>query len=564
MWNLNTDLDSMTIDQCIIDLRLQFNVIDVIDCDDYTISVDELYSRIKKLHKESYESNDRLIFLIRSDAYKERSFCGVMLQSLQSILNDIDISNFFVCIVTSNNNIKNEYKWALENISTDKVPVHLYNCVGTYNKLTFTNQHSYSKYKKIDNIDLLDSLSDKHKDLLFHNSSFCLIPWIAMMIGTDSKVKPCCVSTEILGDCSKNSLKEIWNSDTTKRLRKDMLLNKKPKSCNNCYEVEALGKVSMRADFNRRFIKYINKITETQNNGSLNDFSLNYLDARFNNLCNLSCRSCNPKNSSSWHQPAVAIKKIDKSVKALQIAGKNDYDIYDQLLKHINTLERIYFAGGEPLIINQFYKIVEELDRQGRHDVELIYNINMTKSSLNEKSIFDIWKNFKKISIGASLDGEYARGEYLRTGQKWDDVLAFRKEMLDRRPDIDFFISATTSIINALHLPDFHRSWVEQGLINPSDFNINILFNPDYLRVDAAPEYLKNLIKEKYQKHLEWLQPKDSLGKATNGFESVINYLNNNRQFDAVKFWNNITPLDQYHGQNLIEFFPELANLPTH
>jgi hypothetical protein len=151
----------------------------------------------------------------------------------------------------------------------------------------------------------------------------------------------------------------------------------------------------------------------------------------------------------------------------------------------------------------------------------------------------------------------------LRVGQHWDDVLDFRKEMLIKRPDIDFYISATTSILNALHVPDFHRSWVDQGLINPEDFNIQMLFGPDYLRVDRAPNYLKNLIREKYHTHLEWLRPRDSVGRAIYGFESILRYLNNDVEFNAVEFWNKIKPLDKYYGQDLVTTFPELANLPV-
>jgi hypothetical protein len=39
---------------------------------------------------------------------------------------------------------------------------------------------------------------------------------------------------------------------------------------------------------------------------------------------------------------------------------------------------------------------------------------------LKGRSIFDAWKNFKNISIGASLDAEGPRGEYLRTGTVWE------------------------------------------------------------------------------------------------------------------------------------------------
>lgn len=552
----------MNIDQQVNAVRSQFNVLDVIDCNNYLPTSVELYSYIKKLHKEAFKSNERIVFLITKDYYKNNSSCGIMLQSIQAMINDIDISNYFICIVTNNPAVQTEYQWVLNNISTDKISAHLYECSGEYHRLDDTNQIAYTKYQKIENTNLVDSLTEKHKKLLFESDSFCMIPWTSIMIDPSSIVKPCCESIEVLGDCSKSSLEQIWNSDATKQLRKNMLSGKKSKSCESCYTKENLGRDTLRKSINRRFVNQVNKIECTNDDGFLSDYSLNYIDARFNNLCNLSCRSCNPAASSSWHQPAVAIGQLNKSVKALQVAGKHTYDIFDQLIQHIDSIERIYFAGGEPMMIDQFYQIVEELDRCGRHDVELIYNINMTKSSLRSKSIFDTWKNFKKISIGASLDGEHQRGEYLRTGQHWNDVLDFRKEMLVKRADIDFYISSTTSILNALHLPDFHRSWVDQGLIKPEDFNIQMLFDPEYLRVDRAPDYLKNLIRKKYRTHLEWLRPRDSVGRAIYGFESILRYLDNNVEFNAVEFWNKIETLDKYYGQDLVTTFPELANLP--
>ena len=478
-------------------LKIQFNIIDVINCDDYIVHIEELYSRIKKNQLNEYHNNDRLVFLITSDSYKKNKPAGVMLESLQIILNDLDIPNFFTCLITSNTNIQLEYNWILNNVSTDKKAIHIYECKGDYSRFNFTNQGSYIKYQKIENINLIDSLSEKQKNLIFHDNSFCLMPWIGLMIQTTGDVKPCCESSEILGNCSKNSIENIWNSNASKRLRKDFLEGKKPPTCSKCYTAESLGRDSLRKSINRTFAKYISKINKTQGDGFLEDFSLNFVDSRFSNLCNLSCRMCGPTASTSWYQPAISIGLIDKSSKSLKTLEKNNYSIYDQIIKHLDTIDRIYFAGGEPTMIEEFYHIVEELDRRNRHDVELIYTINMTRSSLNGKSIFDVWKNFKKIVVAASLDGEYQRGEYIRAGQSWNDVVKFRKELLDKRSDIDFYITATTSIINALHLPDFHRSWVDKGLIKPSEFNIHMLYAPEYLRVDSAPKYLKDLIREK-------------------------------------------------------------------
>jgi hypothetical protein len=178
-------------------------------------------------------------------------------------------------------------------------------------------------------------------------------------------------------------------------MRKQLLAGNKINGCSSCYYKEQLGRDTLRKSINRRFINHIDKIKMTQDDGFLEDFNLNYLDSRFNNLCNLSCRSCGPESSSSWYQPAVAIGRVDSTVKALRIAGKTNYDVFDQVMQHIDTLERIYFAGGEPMMIEQFYQLVEELDHRGRHEVELIYNINMTHSRLAGKNIFDVWKNFK-------------------------------------------------------------------------------------------------------------------------------------------------------------------------
>ena len=86
----------MNIDQQIDDLRTQFNVLDIINCDNYLPASADLYFHINALRKETFESNERIVFLITKDYYKNDSSCGIMLQSIQAMINDIDISNYFV------------------------------------------------------------------------------------------------------------------------------------------------------------------------------------------------------------------------------------------------------------------------------------------------------------------------------------------------------------------------------------------------------------------------------------------------------------------------------------
>ena len=155
------------------------------------------------------------------------------------ILSSIDISNFFSCLVTTNNNVESEYESILKNVSTDPVPLHIYQCTGPYQQLGHSGHTAFTKYQKFN--DLLDNITDRHKKLLFDSDNFCMIPWTSMMIYTDSKVLPCSASTNIVGNCSTNSLSDIWNSSKMKQLRKDMLDDKIIDTCSDCTFKEKLG-----------------------------------------------------------------------------------------------------------------------------------------------------------------------------------------------------------------------------------------------------------------------------------------------------------------------------------
>jgi len=101
--------------------------------------------------------------------------------------------------------------------------------------------------------------------------------------------------------------------------------------------------------------------------------------------------------------------------------------------------------------------------------VRLIYNTNFTHTNLKDRSVFEYWKLFDSVSVGASLDGSGQYGEYIRKGTEWSKIEQNRIDMMEICPGVDFYISPTLSIMNAWHLPDFHRDWVERGFIKPQD-----------------------------------------------------------------------------------------------
>jgi len=213
-------------------------------------------------------------------------------------------------------------------------------------------------------------------------------------------------------------------------------------------------------------------------------------------------------------------------------------------------------------MMDEHYHILEELERRERFDVRLIYNTNFTQVKLKNRYVFDYWKRFKSVAVGASLDAMGPRAEYIRRGTDWFQVEENRRRMLATCPNVDFYISSTLSIMNAWHLPDFHREWVNNGLIKPQDFNVNILQDPTHYRIDIAPMKYKQRIRIKFEEHLNWLEPLDSLSRASTGFKSAISFMMATDNTNLLpKFWQKTRQLDSIRSEDVMVSIPELESL---
>ena len=408
-----------------------------------------------------------------------------------------------------------------------------------------------------------DQLTDKEKHLLTESKTFCMYPWIHLHAYPTGETWPCChaeMAVGPVGTTKQNTLEELWTSKRMVQLRQDMLGNKENSYCNRCYEQEQAGFFSGRQSANKHHGHKIKDVIVSDHP----DFKMSYWDIRYSNLCNLSCRSCGHIFSSSWFKDQIALagEEYGKNNKALNFAGRYETDIWEQLEPHLDYVEQIYFAGGEPLMMEEHYLILEELERRGRFDVRLIYNTNFTHVKLKDRLVFDYWKKFDSVAVGASLDASGARGEYIRKGTKWDTVEYNRIKMLEICPEVDFYISPTLSIMNALHLPDFHRDWVEKGFIKPQDLNVNILQDPAYYRIDVANAELKAQIRSKIESHLEWLRPHDKLNRAVVGFESALNFLDaTDNSHLALQFISKTQQLDAIRKENMLDVIPELESM---
>lgn len=414
------------------------------------------------------------------------------------------------------------------------------------------------KYNSTDLIQPTE-LTEREQFLLTESKTFCIYPWIHLHAYPTGEAYPCCHSEMKypVGDCRKDTLEKIWQDQPMQQLRTDMLSETQNPACGRCYEQEDNGFFSGRKSANKHHGHQIKKL-------DANPFEMTYWDIRFSNLCNLKCRSCGHIFSSQWYQDQARLAGGDWKDRntVLNYAGRTETDMWEQLEPHLDYVEQIYFAGGEPLLMEEHYNILEELVQRGRFDVRLIYNTNFTHTDLKGRSVFEYWKQFKSVAVGASLDATGLVAEYIRKGTQWSDVVKNRIEMIRVCPEVDFYISPTLSIMNAWQLPNFHKEWVAHGLIQAQDLNVNILQDPAHYRIDIAPAEYKQQLKEKYLKHLDWLSDSDLLGRATQGFQSAIQYMNATDNTHLIdQFWRKTHELDSIRKENILDIIPELAAL---
>jgi len=552
----------MNIEQCYTQLKATYNIVGHINLDQISVvpkyeHSSWIYKQLIQLHRPEYTNNQRVLITLTGS--QQTLQVKDILQELQRQLNAVDISNFFVIIVAPESaRIRQILDWTAKNISADPVPITLV----VYDQSDQPYNYNSSQPIKIK----LENLFDKEKYLLSESKTFCMYPWIHIHSYPTGDAYPCCMSDmkHPIGSTRQNTLEEIWNSTALRQLRLNMLEDVTSPACHNCYEKEKSGFFSGRMSANKHHGHHIDKIRYTGQDGTLDSFEMVYWDIRFSNLCNLKCRSCGHIFSSQWYQDQVALAGNDwaKKHQVLNYAGRHKTDIWEQLIPHLDHVEQIYFAGGEPLLMEEHYNILEELERRGRFDVRLIYNTNFTHTKLKDRTVFDYWKKFHSVSVGASLDDMYQRGEYIRKGTVWADVEHNRRQMIEICPNVDFYISPTLSIMNAGHICEFHKYMVDQGLIQPGDLNVNVLQDPPYYRIDIAPQQYKLQLKEKFEQHLNWLRPLDSLGRATVGFESSINFMMAiDNQAYLPRFWQRTRELDVLRNENILDIIPELQEL---
>jgi len=386
------------------------------------------------------------------------------------------------------------------------------------------------------------------------SKTWCPLPWIGLSTNPDGTVMPCCLhwtSNNFWGNIKTDSYEDIMNSSKAKTMRKEMMKGEEPKGCERCYRKEEVLGESFRTILEKYhpWTKEVRKTIHdvTAEDGTLTDISAKYWDVRFSNICNMACIMCGPEFSSKWQTE-------------LKLDGKilNNFDdknkTYEFINNHAKNVESIYFAGGEPLVMDEHYYILEKLVSIGRTNVNLHYNSNILKLTHRNKNVTDLWKQFKRVSIAPSIDAMGPQAEYIRYGTIWNQL---EKNLLQLRdtPDIWVEPQVTVGIYNAIHFTKLIKFFLDNDI---QSYDFNMVEGNEY-NMAHMPEKLKQEAKDNLYQFADTLtleQKEKFLDKS----QQIVERLDTKTNPFAIQgFVKKIKKIDSTRNLNFTDHFPEIS-----
>jgi sulfatase maturation enzyme AslB (radical SAM superfamily) len=390
------------------------------------------------------------------------------------------------------------------------------------------------------------------------NKSFCALPWLHIHTFPSGKVFPCCVADKKLpiGNLNDNTIDEIIHSSAMNDIRAKMLKGENVENCmQSCTAHEntknTSNNFSKRNTINKFYEKIIPDLIElTNEDGSFknkDDFQMKHLNIRFSNLCNFKCRSCYSELSS------LILQEEDPTKKTFHIKDVSP-TIIDDVYKYLPNVDLIHFAGGETLLIDEHWEIMDKLIELGNTNVSIVCTTNLSKITYKNKNIIDYVKQFKDFTLYVSIDAIKERAELYRSGTIWETIENNLKILVDS--GIKFTITSTVGATNIYHIPDVLDYLITNNLIYQDRLIFNILTAPLYLNCRILPADYKKIVTEKIDKYIE-TQP-----KFNKRFSELKNFMNSEDQIhlipDFVAYHNK---KDMHRNQSTVSVFPELASI---
>lgn len=435
------------------------------------------------------------------------------------------------------------------------------------------------------------------------NRAWCPLPWMSVNVRNNGDLRVCCnansghdqglvrKSDGSIYNLGVDKLHDFRNGSLMKDIRRTMLEGEYHPSCARCQR-EAESGMESRADWEREIWK--NTITEesakqiTNSDGTIdiNSNPIKYMDLRFGNLCNLKCRMCGPTDSNMWYEDTNSLwgpQYTDSGHKIKLIKNSKgklepDIDIYnwynkegfwDELEEQIPVLERLYIVGGEPLMIDQHYIFLQKcVDLDRAKDIIIEYNTNIT--NIPERA-WKIWKKFKRVQIGMSVDAVGPINDYIRNPSKWYKIEENMRKLDAAEGNFKIWWAATIQAYNLIHLPEMMFWKIEQNFkrINQDHKPVltpHPLHNPKFLNIKIFPKESKEWIENYFNTCKEEANTRIINDRERKFFNKIldtyVNYMWAEDFSDLLdKFWYYTKTLDANRKENLQNVSPKTFEL---
>lgn len=302
---------------------------------------------------------------------------------------------------------------------------------------------------------------------------YCSLAFASASINSFGEYIPCCNirvdewnmykdrnDIALVDMLNQHSPKERVNAGNLRQLRRQLMKGEWPSACQNCKNAEDAGVASMRDIWNKSIPLDTVSMDEFVSNENIH-----YLDLTFTTKCNSKCMTCNPDLSDFWEEEHNYIWKYPAHKRKRICIDSNTTK---KLIEDFPNVKYISFIGGEPTISDEHLELLHLLVANNRSkNIRLNYVTNLTGI---DDTLIELWRNFKAVHIGVSIDAYGIVNEYIRYPFKWNKVEANLRRCLELsissidKKDSTLFtvgLSCTISIFNSIQSMDLFRFWFD-------------------------------------------------------------------------------------------------------
>lgn len=406
-------------------------------------------------------------------------------------------------------------------------------------------------------------------------NTICTLLWNHLYLNNEGFALPCCAAYEHIEELLKqsksitqtNSIDKSLDLKLFKEIRQSMLNGEQHKFCSSCYEKEGKGIQSYRQENNELFKETYKKI-ESGKLDLESKTSLEYVDLRLGNQCNLACRMCPPNSSSNLIRDYEQLESEKFSIDFTKnTSWHKDKNFWNQLLNRSHEIRKIYLAGGEPLLINESWDFLSELIKKDQaKNITIYYSTNL--STIPEKAK-KVWPQFKKVLLSLSIDGTEATHEYIRHPISWKKIESNLYELDKSFFDLNIESAVVYSTLQAYNfdaLPELVK-YLEQFKNIDSYPIISLLSAPNQLSLRVLPlEIRKRAIPSLKELLLKTTETNYKSDKWKSNFiNEIINLISilkedsfSQEKFDEFKRYT--LHFDKSRSQDIFARIPELKN----